>query len=98
HVPAEMMVAGGVRTREGDHVMIAAVNAVQESNIVAGMIGQPHPEHASVELDRLADIGGEHQHMRQAPRPRPRHGAAEGRSALTSYGLLVAEAGFLVRR
>src|SRR6185312_4728347 len=48
HVPAEMMVAGGVGTREGDHVMIAAVNAVQESNIVAGMIGQPHPEHASV--------------------------------------------------
>jgi hypothetical protein len=92
------MMARSVRARKGDHVMIAAVDAVQEGDIVAGMIGQPHAEHAGIELDRLADIGGEHQHMRQAPRPCPRHGAAERRSALTGSSFLVAEAGLLVGR
>src|ERR1700722_12266361 len=36
HVPTEMMVAGSVRAGKRDHVMIAAVNAMQEGDVVAG--------------------------------------------------------------
>ena len=48
--------------------MIAAVDAVQERDIVAGTVGQPQAEHAGVELDRLRHVAGEQQHMREPAR------------------------------
>src|SRR3984885_12393960 len=37
-VPAEMMMAGSIGARERDHVMIAAMDAVKESDVIAGMV------------------------------------------------------------
>ena len=64
-VPTEMMMAGRVGAREGDHVMVAAVDAVQERDVVAGMIRQPHPEDARVKFDALAHVAREDQHVRE---------------------------------
>ena len=38
-VPAEMMVAGRLRAGKGNHVVIAAMDAVQERDIVARFVG-----------------------------------------------------------
>ena len=52
-VPAEVMMARRVRSRERDHVVVAAVDSVQERDVVARMVGKPQAQHARVELDRF---------------------------------------------
>src|SRR5580693_9917060 len=64
HVPAQMMQAGRARFDEGDHMVIAAVNAVQESDAVAGPVGEAQAERSCIELDRLLDVAGEEEDMR----------------------------------
>ena len=56
-VPAEMMQARPVRLHEGDHVVIAAVDAVHEGDEIAGAIRQPQTEHVAVEIDRPRNVG-----------------------------------------
>jgi hypothetical protein len=43
-ISAEMMVARRAQLAESDHVMVAAVNAMQKRDAVAGMIGEPQSE------------------------------------------------------
>src|SRR5262245_5034650 len=66
--------------------MIASMDAVQKCNIVARMIGQPHTEHLSVELDRLRHIPREQQDMSQTAGMGASHCATEWCSALTGTG------------
>jgi hypothetical protein len=87
-VPTEMMVPGCVRAREGDHVVIAAVDAVQERNVVAGMVGQTHAEHARVEIDRFGYVAREQQDMSEPSRARAWQRAAEWGPALARAGRL----------
>src|SRR5271157_5041322 len=79
-VPAQMMEAGRVRFREGDHVMIAAVDAVQEGDAVARMVGKAKSEDAGVEVDRSPHVPGEHQDVREPARKGAIDVAPEGRA------------------
>ena len=97
-IPAEMVMAGRVRARESDHVMVAAMDAVQKSDIVARMVGEPKAEHAGVELDRLRHVRREHQDMREAARIGALHRAPEGRAALPRPRRDGREDALLVRR
>src|SRR6185312_21856 len=63
HVPAQVMQPRRVRVGEGDHVMIAAVNAVQKRDPVAGPVGEAQAEHAGIELDRALDVAAEQEDM-----------------------------------
>src|SRR5579863_7701308 len=86
NIPTEMMVARSVRARECDHVMVAAMDAVHECNIVAGMVGQAHAKSPRIEFDSLTHIAGEHEDVRKTTWSRARHGAAKRRTALTRAG------------
>jgi hypothetical protein len=81
YVPAQMMQSRRVRVREGDHVMIAAMNAVQEGDAVAGSIGEAQTQRALIELNRLLDVSREQEHMRQATGRDARNVAPERRAA-----------------
>ena len=82
HVPAQMMQARRARFDEGDHMMIAAVNAVQEGDAVAGPVGEAQAERSRIELNRLLDVAREQEDMRQAPGRDARNVAPERRAAL----------------
>src|SRR5208337_5638876 len=66
-VPAQMVEAGRIRFRERHHVMVAAVDAVEEGDAVPRMVGDPHPEYSCIEVHRLAHVAGEHEHMGESP-------------------------------
>src|SRR5437879_2679465 len=68
HVPAQMMQSWSVGFRQRDEMMIAAVNAVHESNPVAGPVRQPQAEHRGIEMYGASDIGCENQDVSQASR------------------------------
>jgi hypothetical protein len=97
-VPAEMMMARRLRARECDHVMIAAVDAMQERDVIPGMVGQAQAQNARVELYRFSDIAGEHQDMGEPPGPRARHLAAERSAALAGRTRLKEEMTLFIRR
>src|SRR5579863_8490517 len=67
NVPAQVMQPRRVRVRESDHVMVAAVNAVQKGDAVAGPVGEAQAKHPGIELDRALDVAGEEKDMRQTP-------------------------------
>src|ERR1700678_875182 len=81
YIPAQMMQSRRARFDEGDHVMIAAVNPVQEGDAVAGPIGEAQTQRARIELNRLLDVSREHEHMRQATGHDTRDLAPERRAA-----------------
>ncbi len=81
-IPAEVMRAGRIGAREGDHVMIAAVNAVQKGDVVSGVVGEAQSDDARIEFDRLRNVGREHEDMREAARIGALHRAAERGPAL----------------
>src|SRR5580692_6087952 len=66
HVPAQMMQSRRARFDEGDHMMIAAVNPVQEGDAFAGPVGEAQPKRARIELNRLLNVAGEEEDMCQA--------------------------------
>ena len=82
HVPAQMMQSRRARFDEGDHMMIAAVNPVQEGDAVAGPVGEAQTQRARIELNRLLDVAREQEDMRQAPGRDARNVAPERRAAL----------------
>ncbi len=67
-VPAAMVKAGTAGLREGDHVVIAAVDAVQERDHPARLVGQAQAQYPRVEGERARHVAGEQQHVRHAPR------------------------------
>ena len=83
NIPAEVMMARRIRACEGDHVMITAMNAVHERDIVAGIVGDAHAEHPRIKFDRFRHVGGEHKDVRETPGPCARHRAAKRRPAFT---------------
>jgi hypothetical protein len=46
-----MKSAGGAGLGGGDHVVVAAVDAVHERDAIAGAVGQAQPQHMAVKLD-----------------------------------------------
>jgi hypothetical protein len=62
-------------------MMIAAVNPVQEGDAVAGPVGEAQPKRARIELNRLLDVAGEDEDMRQATRRDGPNVAPERRAA-----------------
>ena len=48
--------------------MVAAVDAVHEGDQIAGAVRQPHAQHVAIERDRLRDVPGEQQNMREPAR------------------------------
>src|SRR5262249_12665250 len=97
-VPARMMQAGAVGAREGDHVMVAAVDAVHEGDVAARPVGEAGAKKTAVEGDSLLDIRGEQEDVGEATRPRRYGLRAEGgvARAIGRGGHLRAD--FLVRR
>ena len=61
--------------------MIAAVNTVQEGDAFAGPVGEPQAQRAGIELNRLLDVAGEQEDVRQAPGRDARNVATEWRAA-----------------
>src|SRR5258708_39291166 len=96
HVPAQMMEARRVRFDEGDHMMIAAVNPVQEGDAVAGPVGEAQAEGAGVKLNRLFDVASEEEDMRQATGRDARSVAPERRAAHAWAADKLCEIRFLV--
>src|SRR3984957_16632823 len=82
HVPAQMMQARRARCDEGDHMMVAAVDAVQKGDAVAGPVGKAQPQRPRIELNRLLDVAREQEDMREAPGRDARNVAPERRAAL----------------
>src|SRR5277367_4959224 len=82
HVPAQMMQARRARCDERDHMMIAAVNAVQEGDAVAGPVGEAQAERAGIELNRLLDVAREQEHMGETSGRDARNVAPERRPTL----------------
>src|ERR1700722_2666967 len=82
HVPAQMMQSRCARFDEGDHMMIAAMNSVQEGDAVAGPVGKAQTQRARIELNRLLDVAGEEEDMRQTTGRDARNVAPERRTAL----------------
>ena len=72
------MKAGGVRMGEGDHVMVAPVDAMQKGDAPAGMVGEAHAEDAGVEVDRLRHVPGEQEDVRETAGKGPRGSGATG--------------------
>ena len=97
-VPAQMMQPRRVRVREGDHVMVAAVDAVQKGDAVAGPVGEAEAQRARIELNRLLDVAREQEDMRQTPGPHARDVAPERRAALARADRDVGKLGFLIGR
>src|SRR5215469_10163096 len=79
-------------------MMVAAVNAVQKGDAVAGAVGKAQAEHAGIKLDRLLDIAGEQEHMRETPGSNAFHVAPERRAALAGASGNLRELGLLTRR
>ena len=52
--------------RECDHVMIAAVHAVQERNHAARLVGKAEAQNPHVELNRPYDVANVHDYMCEA--------------------------------
>ena len=98
HVPAQMMQARRARFDEGDHMMIAAVNAVQEGDAVARPVGQAQAKRARIELNGLLDVAGEQEDVRQAPGRDARDLRAERRAAFARLAGDVRKLGLLVGR
>ena len=48
-------------------MMVAAVDAVQKGDAVAGPVGEAQAQRARIELNRLLDVAREQENMRQAP-------------------------------
>src|SRR6185312_8467900 len=86
------------RCDEGDHMVIAAVNPVQEGDAVAGPVGKAQAQRTRIELNRLLDVAGEEEDMRQAPRPDAGNLAPERRPALARSARNVGEGRFRVGR
>ena len=63
-------------------MMVAAVDAVQEGDAVAGPVGEAQAQRARIELNRLLDVAGEQKDMREAPGRDARNVAPERRAAL----------------
>src|SRR5271169_1338324 len=82
HVPAQMVKAGRVRFDEGDHMMIAAVNPMQEGDAVAGPVGEAQAQRAGIELNRPLDVARKQEHMRETPGVHAPNVAPEWRAAL----------------
>ena len=98
HVPAEMVMAWSVRARESHHMVVAAMDSVQESDVVAGMIRKSEPKNAGVKLDRLRHVRREHQDMSEPARIGAFQRTPEGRAALPRAGRDGREDALLVRR
>jgi hypothetical protein len=89
---------GPFRFHEGEHVVVAAVDAVHEGDHVARAIGEAKPQHAAVELDGLRDVAGEDQHMGEPARLHMGDLAAARRAGDAGTGRRIVEGGFFVRR
>ena len=63
-------------------MMVAAVDAVQKGDAVAGPVGEAQAQRARIELNRLLDVAGEQEDMREAPGHDARNVASERRAAL----------------
>src|SRR5690242_8490678 len=81
HVPAQVMESRRGRLDEGDHVMVAAVDAVQKRDAVARPVGKAQAERSRIELNRAPDVAGEEQDMRKAPRRDALNVSTEWRAA-----------------
>ena len=79
-------------------MMIAAVNAVQEGDAVAGPVGEAQAERARIELNRFLDVAGEQEDMRQAPGRDARDVAPERRAALARTDRDLGELRLLIGR
>ena len=97
-VPAQMMKAGRAGCDEGDHMMIAAVNPVQEGDAVAGPVGEAQAERARVELNRLLHVAREQEHMGETPGIHALYISPERRATLARADRKFRELGLLVRR
>src|SRR4029079_13859210 len=71
-VPTAMVEAGRARLHQSEQMMVAAVDAVHESDEVGGAVRQAQAKRALVELDRLQYVAGEDENVRQAARPHRR--------------------------
>ena len=94
-VPTAMVEAGRRRLHQRQHVMIAAVDAVQEGDAVGGAIGQAQAQRTLVEGGRGLDVAREDQHMRQPARPHrrrflPRGGAGYAARRRRPYAFALA--------
>ena len=97
-VPAVVVVPRRARFREGDHVVIAPMHAVHESDNVAGAIRETKAENARIKIDGSGNVGGEQQRVRQSTGARSGRRAAIWRAALTAGRRHNAEARFFIRR
>jgi hypothetical protein len=67
-IPAAMMKARRGGFHQGQKVMVAAVDSVHEGNEVGGTIGKPKTKRTLVELDRLGNVTGKDQDVREPAR------------------------------
>ena len=79
-------------------MVIAAVNAVQEGDAVAGPVGEAQAQHARIELNRLLDVAREQEHMRETSGMHARNVAPERRATLARSDRDLRKLGLLVRR
>ena len=95
----EMMEAGRVRMGEGDHVMVAAVDAVQKGDAVAGMVGEAHAERRAYRSRSPSSTSRVKRRTCERRRGQVR-GAAARPGAPRAFGPVAvkAKARFLVRR
>ena len=68
NIPAAMVETRRAGLHQGQKVMVAAVNPMHEGNNVGGTIGKPKTKRTLVKFDRLADVTGKDQNVREPAR------------------------------
>src|SRR6185369_11227259 len=96
-VPTAMVQTGSTRFGKGDHVMVAAVDAMHKGDAISGAIREPEPQYFLIERDRFADIHGKHKNVREPARLNSRRSTAIWSAALAGGNRRILERRFPVR-